>query len=99
MIPRFSRFDWEPGTPSKINDLGEAVPALQECFQSREGALTKVGICGACTVSAGAFHWELVADSQKPKAKSQKPKAKSQKPKAKSQPCLFGAVDGEAGFL
>ncbi len=32
---------------------GEAPPALQESFQSMEGAVTKVGIWRACTASAG----------------------------------------------
>lgn len=32
---------------------GEAFPALQDCFQSMEGAVTKVGIWRACTASAG----------------------------------------------
>src|SRR6266446_8940085 len=38
----------------KIDDLGKAFPALQGCFQSREGAITKVGIWRACTASAEA---------------------------------------------
>ena len=36
----------------KIDDLGKAFPALQECFQSKEGAIAKVGIWRACTASA-----------------------------------------------
>src|SRR4029077_17640093 len=37
----------------KIHDLGKPFPALQGCFQSREEAVTKVGIWRACTASAG----------------------------------------------
>jgi hypothetical protein len=41
------------GNSLKDRWLGEAVPALQGCLQSREEAGTKVDIWRACTASAG----------------------------------------------